>query len=287
MTKISIITPIRENLQELYRLMESFEETTESPDEIEIILVADKCDQVIVSLIPGLEERYKVLNLRFYIVERSEHFVRDYYNFAAKQARGRWVLAINVDVVFMTRSWDRIIINRMEEAASHHKDDILYGIVKDGLPREGDKGIENCRKAVWPKKVDFSCWILTSKAFIDFYGGMMDEINWVWGADSLTGMMWQNVFGGSRVVMIRDVLIDHISYHVKEIEQPESFKYFREIIRKHPIICTQEIAAKEARRIEGHIRSIHMKNEDNVSTADLDMFDRFPQSDPRNRKEDI
>jgi hypothetical protein len=257
MIKISVITPIRENLEELYRLMKSLEETTENLEEIEIILVADKCDKVVVPLIPELEERYKRLGLRFYIVERSEHFVRDYYNFAAKQAKGRWVLGINVDVVFMTPSWDRIIINKMGEAAERYKDDILYGIVKDGLPRAGDEGIESCKKAIWPQKIVFSCWILTSKAFVDFYGGMMDEINWTWGADHWTGIMWQNVFEGSRVVMIREVFIDHISHHVKDIAQSKSFQYFSGIMRRHPMRCTQAIAEKEARRIEEHIRSIH------------------------------
>lgn len=257
MTKISVVTPIRENLEELHRLMKSLEETTELPGEIEIILIADKCDGAIIPLIPELEEKYKGLNLRFFIVERSEHFVRDYYNFAAKQAKGRWVLAINVDVVFKTKSWDRIIAGRMEEAASHCQDDILYGIVKDGLPRQGDVGLENCKKAIWHKKVDFSCWILTSKTFINFYGGMMDELNWLWGADHWTGRMWQSVLGGSRVVMIRDVFIDHISHHVKDLPQPKSFQYFRGIMERHQLIYTEAIAIREAKKIEAHIKSIH------------------------------
>ncbi len=165
MIKISLITPIRENLEELYRLMKSLKETTENPAEVELVLIADNCDSVLVPLIPDLEKEYKWINLKFHKVQRSEHFVRDYYNFAAKKASGRWILALNVDVVFMTKSWDRKIIAKMEEAADRFKDDVLYGIVKDGLPRDGDEGLEGCKKAIWHKKVDFSCWILTSKAF--------------------------------------------------------------------------------------------------------------------------
>ena len=257
MIKISIVTPIRENLVELARLMDSIKNTTETPSEIEIILIADKCDAVLVPLIPRLERKYKKFNLRFFIVYRSEHFVRDYYNFAAKQAIGRWILAINADVVFMTPSWDRIIDSKMSAAADQFKDDFIYGITKDGLPRQGDPGIETSKKAIWPQKVDFSCWILTSKAFVNFYGGMMDELNWLWGADHWTGLMWQNVFQGSRIVMILEVFIDHISHHVKDLPQPESFKYFCAIMKKHGFSYTQAISQKEARKIENHINKIH------------------------------
>lgn len=257
MIKISIVTPIRENLNELDRLMKSLDETTSNPAEVELILIVDKCDRLLVPLIHDLEKTHRKFNLKFHQVERSEHFVRDYYNFAAKKASGRWILAINVDVVFMTKSWDRIIISKMGAAADHFEDDFLYGIVKDGLPRQGDEGLENCKKAIWHSKVDFSCWILTSKAFVDFYGGMMDERNWLWGADHWTGLMWQNIFGGSRVVMMREVFIDHISHHVKDIEQPPSFKYFCSIMKKHPIMTTKETTLNEARRVEAYIKHLH------------------------------
>jgi hypothetical protein len=257
MIKISIITPIRENLNELHRMMESLEATTENLEEIEVVLVIDKCDKLLSPMVPDLQKKYKKFNLHFHKVDRSEHFVKDYYNFAAKKAIGRWILAINIDVIFMTPSWDRLIASKMEAAAEIHKDDILYGIVRDGLPREGDPGLEGCKKAIWHRKVDFSCWILTSKAFVNFYGGMMNEINWLWGADHWTGLTWQQVLSGSRVVMIRDVFIDHISHHVKDLPQPPSFQYFCSIMRKHPPVCTQEICNQDARRIEAHIESLH------------------------------
>lgn len=258
MIKISIVTPVRENEKELARALESIRKTAEIKEEIEVVFVIDRCDGVLLPKVAVLEEEYKDLNLRIIKTDRSEHFVRDYYNFAARQARGRWILAINIDVEFMTPSWDRKIIEKMEAAAKACGDDILYGIVKDGLPREGDPGLEKCKKAIWHKKVDFSCWILTSKAFVNFYGGMMDPTNWLWGADHWTGIMWQNVLAGARVVMIRDVFIDHISHHVKDLPQPPSFSRFCDIMRRHPIIYTQEMAEKEARKIEAYIRSLHV-----------------------------
>jgi len=258
MIKISIVTPVRDNEMELARAFESIRATTEVKEEIEIVIVIDRCDGVLSPKAQDLVERYKDLNLRILRTDRSEHFVRDYYNLAAKNAKGRWILAINIDVMFMTPVWDRKIIEKMEAAATACGDDMLYGIVKDGLPRQGDEGLENCKKAVWHKKVDFSCWILTSRQFVQFYGGMMDPTNWLWGADHWTGLMWQAVLGGSRVVMIRDVFIDHISHHTKDLPQPPSFNRFCDIMRKHPIIYTQEMAEKEAKRIEDHIRSLHV-----------------------------
>jgi glycosyltransferase involved in cell wall biosynthesis len=258
MIKISIVTPVRENEMELDRALESIRQTTEVKEEIEIVIVIDKCDGVLLPKADSLMEKYKDLNLRIIKTERSEHFVRDYYNFASKNAQGRWILAINIDVMFMTPRWDRKIIEKMEAAATASGDDMLYGIVKDGLPREGDGDAHDGKKALWHKKVDFSCWILTSRQFVQFYGGMMDPANWLWGADHWTGLMWQAVLGGSRVVMIRDVFIDHISHHTKDLPQPPSFDRFCDIMRKHPIIYTQAMADREAIKIEDHIRSLHV-----------------------------
>lgn len=259
MINISIVAPIRNQVKELERLMESLDKTTNDRRGIEIILIIDNCDEEMQELKDSLEKKYSKFNMRIISVKRSEHFVRDYYNFAALQAIGRWIFAINIDVVFMTIDWDKKIIKAMEYKASDVGDDFLYGIVHDGLPREGTPEAENTKKAVWHKKVDFSCWILTSNKFVQFFDGMMDTRNWLWGADHWTGLTWQQVRGGERIVMIRDVLIDHISHHVKDMPQPESFKYFCQIMERHPMIYDKDMVRQVAKKIESEIDRIHEK----------------------------
>lgn len=261
MIKISIVTPIRANIMEFERLMESLKSTTSDLSQIELVLVADECDEVFTPRIDYYKDKYKEFNIQFLVVERSTHFVRDYYNFASLQAKGRWILAINVDVMFMTKNWDNIICDKMERAARERGDDILYGMVKDGLPRSGNPEEEaeakRINKALWHAKVDFSCWILTSKEFVTFFGGMMDDRNKLWGADHWTGLAWQIVQKGSRIVMIRDVFIDHISHHTKDMPQPESFEYFCQIMRDNPMVYDQKMAQEVATKITEHIKKIH------------------------------
>lgn len=254
---ISLIAPIRNQTNELKRLMESLKKTTADPRMVEIILIIDNCDAEMQALKNHYEERYESFSLKIISVKRSEHFVRDYYNFAALQATGRWILAINIDVVFLTECWDKRITKEMNEKASECKDDILYGVVHDGLPRKGDPAAEGSNKAIWPEKVDFSCWILTSNQFVQLFDGMMDTRNWLWGADHWTGLAWQIVKKGSRIVTIRDVLIDHISHHVKDLPQPESFKYFCEIMGRHPVIYNQTMVQEVATKINAHIDKLH------------------------------
>lgn len=259
MINISLVAPIRNQIKELYRLMESLKKTTTDPSKIEIILVIDSCDEEMMALKNALEVKYHQFSLKILVVKRSEHFVRDYYNFAALHANGRWILAINIDVVFLTDNWDKKINNAMSQKAEEYTDDFLYGIVHDGLPRDGEVDKATCNKAVWHKKVDFSCWILTSNKFVQFFGGMMDDANWLWGADHWTGLMWQKVDGGRRIVMIRDVLIDHISHHTKDLPQPESFKYFCEIMGRHPMIYTDAMATAQAKKINCYINNEEKK----------------------------
>lgn len=256
MIKISLITPIKDQPQELKELIHSLIETTINLWEVELILVVDDDDPTtqrhvhVLSLLKGL-------SIRYFIVPKSDHFVRDYYNFAALKALGRWVMAINADSVFMTRGWDRIVCSRLEAEAAHFGDDILLGIVHDGLPRQGDPVIDHTR-AIFPEKVEFSCWPILSKEYVDLMGGMMDERNWCWGADHWLGRLFVNLREGGRMVYMRGVKVDHKSHHTKiEVPQKASFQRFCEIMGKHPMIYTEQMAIEMASKVEQYLCQRH------------------------------
>ena len=101
--QISLVTPYKHTPDnDLDRLMTSLEETTEDHTAIETIIVIDNCDKDLCKRSGELEYKYQRQNLRIYAVDQSDHFSKDYFNYAAKMANGRWIMAINDDSIFKT-----------------------------------------------------------------------------------------------------------------------------------------------------------------------------------------
>jgi len=233
MPKISLITPTRNRPNDLKTFLESIKNTTKNPDDIEILFYVDDDDHVTIPMIKKLEALYSAYSVYFHIGPRSDHFSRDYYNFLAKMAKGRWILAINDDSVFETVGWDKEICEKMGEAAKKFGDDILFGIIDDGMFVKGSEADMRT----------FSCWPLLSKEYSDLMGGILIEEIYTWGGDFWLGRIFAKVQGGQRRVNIRGVLIEHNSHHSnpkkdpsQHIPQPESFAHFQRIESEHP--CT-------------------------------------------------
>jgi len=244
MIKITLVAPTRNRPDDLKRFLESIKATTLNPENIEILFYVDDDDHVTLPLINPLQALYSDYNLRFVIGKRSDHFSKDYYNFLAKQAQGRWVMAINDDSVFMTQDWDRIIDYKMSKAAAEVKDDILLGIVQDGMKRTGAEKINPT----------MSCWLLSSKEYVNLTGGLLLEEIYTWGGDYWLGRVFCKVQYGKRKVYIMDVFIDHNSHHLKDLPQPESFWHFKRIEENHPCTCTEQTVKEKSDFINAYIK---------------------------------
>jgi len=243
MTKISLVTPTRNRPNDLRRLLESIEATTKNKDEVEILFAYDKDDNVTREVIPSLIYNFPRLDIKWHEVERSDHFSKDYYNFLSLKAQGRWIMAINDDSVFMTPEWDRIIDFKMSDAADKAKDDILLGIVQDGMKRIGAEKLNPT----------MSCWLLSSKEYVTLMNGLLLEEIYTWGGDYWLGRVFCKVQYGQRKVYILDVFIDHNSHHLKDLPQPESFWLFKRIEEDHPCTCNEEVVAIKAKFINNYI----------------------------------
>lgn len=253
---ISLITPLRAQPEEFTELCSSLRQTTEDLSRVELLLAVDLDDVATSEFLDQYVQASPDLKIRVFLVERSEHFVRDYYNFLSRQARGRWIMAINADSVFLTPNWDRLVCEAMERAAKKFGDDILLGIVHDGLPRQNDPVIDHTR-AIFPEKVDFSCWPILSREYVKLMGGMFDEENYAWGADHWLGRTFVNLRGGERLVYMRYVKVDHKSHHTKiEVPQKESFARFCEIMGKHPMKYTEQQARAIAAKLERYLNEV-------------------------------
>jgi glycosyltransferase involved in cell wall biosynthesis len=255
MIKITLITPTRNRVNDLKNFFESIKATAKDPSSIEILFFVDDDDSATLPMIKTYEEEYKDFNVRFHVGKRSDHFSKDYYNFLARQAQGRWVMAVNDDSVFVTPGWDAIICAKMEAAAEAFGDDILLGIVQDGMIR---KGAEKDRPTM-------SCWLLSSKQYVDLTGGLLIEEIYTWGGDYWLGRTFSKVQNGARKVFILDVLIEHNSHHAnprrpieKHLPQPESFALFQRIESEHPCSFGEEAAQEKANMINDCIARLHV-----------------------------
>lgn len=252
MSRITLITPTRERPDDLKRFLKSIGETTGDPASIEILFYVDDDDKVTIPLIKPLEKEYADYNVHFHVGPRSDHFSKDYYNFLSKKAQGRWVIAINDDSIFVTPAWEEIICNKMDNEAKKFGDDILCGIVKDSLMRRGKQ--EN-------RQPSMSCWLLSSKEYINFAGGLLIEEIYTWGGDYWFGRMWTEFQGGQRKIYIMDVTIEHNSHHAnpskpksEHLPQPPSFKHFQRIENENPCTFTDTTIGQKVGALNNYLR---------------------------------
>src|SRR3954463_2681387 len=90
--RFSLILASRERFNLLNTLLDSLANTTVNPDQIEIIIVVDRCDPILIPVIRNLESKYKIINPVFIVRERSEWMHRDYINWAYGKSKGKYVM---------------------------------------------------------------------------------------------------------------------------------------------------------------------------------------------------
>ena len=192
---------------------------------IEMLIVIDTDE-------PRKEDFYKVIDhykqiftIRTWEVERSEHFTKDYLNFLADKADGRWIIPINDDSEFQDKDWDIIIHECMNNASKETKDDILLGLTRDEIPRKG----ENER---FPH---FSCFPVIPKSVVNAQGFLWDPRCIVWGPDHVIASVFRQLAGTSRLVSLTHVTIGHKSAHTGRRKVHENYQRFREIDMKYGV----------------------------------------------------
>lgn len=247
MNKISLIMPFRERILLLNNLFTSLKRTTRHPERVEVIMAIDEDDQILNNYTTErIQKENKEFDIRFYRTTRSDHFIRDYWNPAAKLATGRWIMAINDDALFMTPKWDMKIDEEMTRRAEEFGDDIIYGKTYDCCKIGGRD----------PNTAPFSCWCLqgweTQKALGFFY----DPEIWVWGPDQVCGLMFLRLFdvlGEDRYVNILDVVIDHNSFHTEKREKDNLYYHQEAIDKAHHFQTSAEHETKYAFILKDYI----------------------------------
>src|SRR3990167_11490906 len=119
----SIILPSRDRPKLLANLVRSLEETTGSPQNIEIVLCLD----------PDDKESSKLSSTKFRIIKiiDSGDTMGDITRRCFKETSGRYIVLLNDDVIIRTKNWDSIVLEAFlrfpDEIAMVYPNDCYYG----------------------------------------------------------------------------------------------------------------------------------------------------------------
>lgn len=253
MKRITIIITQRGHVDKFINFIEELVASTQDPASIEILVAIDDDDQEFLSAYGSLEQKYMFFSLKFFVVKQSEHFSKDYWNFLAKKAAGRFIIPICCENKILTAHWDQIIWDKMGEAARQFGDDYLLGLTKDNIKRR-------CEDPIYP---NFSCHPVISRQFVSEMGYFFDERYWCWGADQAAALLFRTLsalIDQWRLVSLVDVKIyDYNSMHTTDETDPVKLEQMRQadkgyqkqlrISQEHPCSLQPEDFEIEANKI--------------------------------------
>jgi len=181
---ISLLCPTRGNLRGLRRMLDSLNDLTEYPEQVELLLKADLDDPEL-PRIKQLLHSYDTIQHSLYIEERSERLIDDYYNWLAARAKGALIMAYNDTARMLTPGWD----HRLMEAARGH----AYALI---ATRDTTRG-----------KQRFPCFPVLTRPLMEAIGSFFFPGVRMWGSD---GLLWQFCRDAQLVVPCPEVMIEHV-----------------------------------------------------------------------------
>lgn len=109
----SVIMPVRNNINGLMVTLGAFNLFTRQKNKFEILLLVDNND-------PDAEDYFELcskfdIKIIVHMVEPSDNFSNDYYNWALQHARGSNILVYNDDCYMQTDGWDDIVRKKIKE----------------------------------------------------------------------------------------------------------------------------------------------------------------------------
>lgn len=189
----SIVFPSRERPQLITNLLDSIRNMTKELDKIEVLVAIDSDDKDMEKYMQISKYRF----VKFFQVERSLNFSRDYYSFLTAQSTGRWVIACNDDAEFMTQGWDEIA-KRTLEGYLNGGPNIVYGWIEDMLGKHRLTQFGN-----------YCCFPLLGREGIDALKCFFPDRIPTWGADIWAEKIYNHIGRTVRIPM----MIRHISIH--------------------------------------------------------------------------
>lgn len=156
----SLLVPIKNNTEKLSDFLNSIEKTSIIPQKIEICIAYDDDNNETEKFLIYL--RPYTFNIRLFKRPRSPHLRQD-YDVMAQNAYGKYIWALNDDVVFLTPSWDQMLLSCAEKFLTDKKDRICYIGVFDNA----DNSPERLK--------GYSCFPVLTREFMTIIGSFLFE----------------------------------------------------------------------------------------------------------------
>ena len=244
--KFSLLIPSRERYSMVSNLLVSIDRTVYDPTSVEILFAVDNDDTKTVDFINGMKNQVPRLNITIHTRERTEFINKDYYNWLGGLAKGKYLWVLGNDLVFHTPNWDKIIEDKIETDIIYGHSDRVFCIgVNDGTPK--------------PSKAlpDFPCFPLISKEAFQALGFLLNPEIPTWGADYFC---WCIYHGVDRLYYMKNIVLEHISYHTRKVPVDDVNRRIGEIYAKNKPLHTHVLNNVTPQNIDTLKRYINERN---------------------------
>jgi len=208
----SLLCPTRHRPHYLQPLLESIFNTAQFENNIEVLFAIDDDDKETTHEFIKLSRFNKYV--KGHIRSKSDYLNRDYYNWLAKRASGRYLWAIGDDVRFKTNNWDSLLILEIETYLHSHLDRIAY------ITTEEDGS-----------QATHTCFPMVTKEAFKALGFFLHPELLTWGADRTIYELYSAV---DRVINVPSVHIEHITYHDGKAPCDDTAKSVKERFFRDP-----------------------------------------------------
>jgi len=206
----SLLCPTRLREQSLYNYLNSVLKTTKNKQEVEILIAVDEDDPNTRQTAERYKREFRNLNIKIFKRIHSDFVNRDYYNWLAERAEGKYIWVNGDDLLLIVPNWDVIIKKRIEDYLVDKPDRIMCAGIKDNTPKP---------KPTLPM---FPCFPLVTKEALDYFKFVLHPFVPTWGADYLLYLLYT---GADRYLEVKDtVYLKHISWHTRAVNKDSTAK---------------------------------------------------------------
>lgn len=236
MAKISLLCPTRGRPKHIKQLITSITSTVNDLDHIELLVAYDKDDEVTIRELNNISTLNKPYS--FYGRERSDWLNKDYYNWLAEKAIGDYLFIIGDDVRFLSKDWDKLLIERTEIFLRDKLDRIAYITMEDGT------------------EASHCCFPVVTKEAFKVLKMVLHPQLMSWGADRTI----HEIYGHPtimREINIPEIRLEHLSYHDGKAPFDETAKSIKERFFRDPNChnkVSNYIVPQQVKYLEKYIR---------------------------------
>ena len=223
---ISIICPTRHRCHGIHSFLESAYKTAWRFDTFEIIFICDNDDKATPPWIDICKDKFPELDISYYIRERTEFLNRDYFNYGAEKAKGKYFWNAGDDLIFILPQWDKAVFDYLDiffkgrpcDNQPLLKDGIVYINIKCDTPKLPDIG--------YP----YSCFPIISRKAVETLGFFLIPEIPSWCSDYVLGELYSRC---NRFAAIPEQVFKHIGVETKSATGDKVTERLHEIMKKY------------------------------------------------------